>query len=79
MKKEYNIPKIAYESFSLAQNIAANCELLQQNMAQGSCPVLIPDWGITYITDSTCSDTVPGGNDTLCYHAPSESYNVFSS
>ena len=79
MKRTYNEPKIFFESFSLAQNIAAGCELIQQNNAQGTCPVLVPDWGLTYISEDTCSDTVPGGNDSICYHAPSENYNVFNS
>lgn len=81
MKKKYAKPQIAFESFELSQSIAAGCEMIQQNMTERSCPVTVPELiGTTYFADlNHCTVTPPGGNDSICYHVPSENNNVYSS
>lgn len=78
--KKYTKPKAVLVNFELSQSISAGCELIT-NIAQGMCEVFInePGWeGITVYTDG-CATTPPNGDDTICYHAPSDSYNVYSS
>lgn len=81
MKKNYQKPQIRFESFELSQDISAGCELIS-NHGQGACVVLVPEWDMTlYINEMNCDATAPdyGDGDGLCYHAPSDSYNVYSS
>ena len=78
MKKEYKKPVIIFESFALAKSIAVGCDQIATS-AQYVCPVTDPDLGFTYISIGTCDTTPPGGNDSICYHAPTESTNVFNS
>ena len=82
MKKIYKKPELWYEDFRLSQSIAAGCEGIA-NIAEGQCTVTIsdPDKGyhIVLFTASTCPDSPPNPDDYVCYHAPSEGNNVFSS
>lgn len=78
LKKKYVKPTVIFESFELSKSIATGCEQIS-NSSQGVCPVLDPDIGKTYITDGACQMTPPGGYDSICYHAPTENSNVFSS
>lgn len=82
MKKNYEKPEIMFDSFELSQSIAGGCELIQTNQAEKSCPINIPDFGpgYTWFADLlTCYATPPGPNDSICYHVPSDAYNVYSS
>ncbi len=78
MKRKYVKPEIIFDSFELSQSIAAGCELISQH-SQGACPVLDPEIGQTLISEGLCQMTPPGGNDSICYDVPMDSYNVFSS
>lgn len=84
MKKEYAKPVIMFEDFTLNTSIASGCEAKTNLQARGSCG-WIPDdrWnqGAIFIDSSTgCAITPPEGKyDTLCYHVPNESYNLFNS
>ena len=80
MKKNYEKPQIRFESFELSQDISAGCELIS-NHAQGSCAVDVPEWGGTIYLNSDCVWAAPdtGSGDGLCYHAPTDSYNVYTS
>lgn len=85
MKTGYEKPQIQFENFELSQSISAGCELIS-NQAQYSCsvPVTEPGWGtvILYMDeDGGCTTTPanPGAGDGLCYHAPSDNNNVYSS
>ena len=83
MKKAYVKPEIAFFDFTLSTSIAAGCEEKTNLQSQGDCgfrpdprwPDVIFDAGIT-----DCTQTPAGsGYDTLCYHVPTESYNLFNS
>ena len=81
MKKEYCKPDVFFEDFTLNTNIAAACEERPFNHTD-HCGVL---WGHSIIFTSSmtgCSSEVIDGTpqyNGLCYHNPSESYNVFMS
>ncbi len=82
MKKLYTKPKVVFENFSLSTNIAS-CEV-HANAERGSCGCeFIP--GLTLFSDAVinggCDILAQDGidNDGLCYHNPSDLYNVFKS
>ena len=87
MKKEYTKPQVVFEDFSLSTGIAANCEK-DANFAKGSCGVIHYAPGITIFTNAAMgcltvqTEQIPTGYgqyDGLCYHNPSETYNLFNS
>ena len=84
MKKEYVKPIVVFEDFTLNTNIAGSCEEKTNLPARGSCG-WIPDdrWilGPIFTGASTGCAVTPSeaGYDTLCYHVPNESYNLFNS
>ena len=88
MRKTYSSPDIVFEDFALSTNIAAGCEEKPDNQTEG-CGV---KWGKKFIfmdgmtgctsqvtEGSTSGNMVDEDNNGLCYHNPSESYNVFYS
>jgi hypothetical protein len=89
MKKTYGKPDIVFEDFSLNTNIAAGCEKTPGNQT-ADCGV---KWGKIFIfttNASGCYSKVVEGstgsdnmkdkqNNGLCYHNPSEVFNVFFS
>ena len=77
MKKEYSKPQIVFDSFQLSQSIAGNCDFIS-NFAAEVCMILEPETG-DIVFGSDCPFTVPGANDTICYHVPVEDWNVYSS
>lgn len=77
MKKTYNKPEAIFDSFELTTSIASTCELLS-NATQGICSVTDEVTGTTWYADGACNYIVQG-NDGLCYHAPTDSSNVYSS
>lgn len=78
MKKTYEKPQILFCSFELSESISAGCASIA-NMDEDACPVEIPGWGETYITPNDCDNSDPMWDDMICYHVPSEDYNVFTS
>lgn len=79
MKKPYEKPRIYYESFALSDRISAGCEGIA-NLGEGQCSIKIPEFGKSIFSiDLVCDITVPGGDDSFCYHAPTEWNNVYSS
>lgn len=81
MKKAYKAPELYYESFQLAQNISAGCEGIA-NFNDNGCSIDVNDVGVTlniYTQPGICVFTGPGFEDRICYHAPSEMNNAFSS
>ena len=83
MKKTYEKPQIIFESFELSQSIAAGCAY-QANAARGICGF---DTGVGILFTAevlAClgEDGIipaPGDDDSICYHAPGDNSNVFSS
>ena len=89
MKKKYTKPMVMIESFLLNENMASvtsDCERIFSLQAQDLCG--IPDkngMGMNiFNTSISASDClIEGGDDTrydeLCYHVPTEAYNLFAS
>ena len=79
-KKKYVKPQILITSFELSESIASGCEQIS-NAAEYMCAVRDTEAEMTYITGdvSGCVFTPPNVDDLVCYHAPSDSNNVFSS
>lgn len=88
MKKAYSKPDIFFEDFSLNTNIAAGCEKTPSDHTD-ECGVR---WGhiIIFTSSLTACENNPvvegstvgnmvKDNDGLCYHNPSENFNVFFS
>lgn len=85
MKKEYVKPQIVFESFTLSTNIAADCETITSLHGRGSCGYPTRD-GVVFVDSYTgCDVTAPVENgesvygNTVCYHVPIDSKNLFNS
>lgn len=80
MKKQYVKPDISFDTFELSQSIAGGCEGIT-NAVYGTCATTIPDLGFSIFANKHTCDVhaAPGNNEFVCYHAPSDSNNVFSS
>ena len=83
MRKAYVKPEIMFESFTLSTNIAAGCEYKNGLHARDFCGYQT-EFGVVF-TDSVptgdkgCKYVQPDNNDTLCYHVPNDSNNIFNS
>lgn len=78
-KKVYKKPELYYESFTLSSSIAAGCEGIA-TFGEGMCGIYVPELNFTLFTlEMSCQVTTPANDDTFCYHAPTDSNNVFSS
>lgn len=87
MKKTYIKPQIMFESFSVSENIAGDCERIVGNPSKGTCAV-VGSGGVAVFTDSmqACDFTPEGMGQTkndewdgFCYHVPTEYNNLFNS
>lgn len=81
MRKPYHAPELYYESFQLAQNISAGCEGIA-NFDDDSCSIYVEDTGVAiniFTQPHICIYTGPAFEDRICYHAPTEMNNAFSS
>lgn len=81
MKKKYQRPELYYESFALCSTIAAGCEGIA-NFAENACTVTLRGDGyelVLFNSNTVCLDSPPNADDYLCYHAPTENNNIFSS
>lgn len=80
-KKHYSKPQLVYESFALSQSIASGCEGIA-NFGESVCSVTISGIDEIRIFQEAgygCQFVPPNPDDYICYHAPSEMNNVFSS
>ena len=80
MKKQYMKPAINFESLSIGTSVSASCEGIA-NFAMGLCSITI-DAGFPmdiFQTENICEYSGPGVDDMVCYHAPSDNNNVFTS
>ena len=79
MKKTYAKPEIMFESFSLCTNIAAGCEFKNTLLTEGVCGYDTRN-GRTFTEKITgCIYKEPDTNDSLCYHVPVTTANIFNS
>lgn len=85
MKKEYSKPEIMFENFTLSTNIAADCEVKNNNnpsLNVCSYDIKFGRETKSFFTDTitACSTTEADGEyNGFCYHTPEESYNLFNS
>ncbi len=80
MKKTYEKPKIRLEMLSISTPVASSCEGIA-NFAIGLCSVTI-DVGFEmeiFQSANICEYHGPGVDDMVCYHAPSDNNNIFTS
>ena len=78
MKKTYEKPRICYESFALSDRISSGCVGIS-NLGEYQCAIWLPDAGISiFMIDMVC-EFQPTDGDTICYNAPTEWNNVYSS
>lgn len=81
-KKKYAKPELFYESLALSQSIATGCEGIAM-FGESVCPVKVDVSDIELMIFQTagagCEFVPPNPDDLICYHAPSESNNVFGS
>ena len=82
MKKEYCKPDVFFEDFTMSANIAAGCE----EKPFGYTDMCGVKWskGTILFDDSfeNCTKKIIAGDSAyngLCYHNPSDTYNVFYS
>ena len=78
LKKNYVRPSIVFDSFELAENIAA-CELISSKQARYQCQVLDPESGLAIFPDLVNCTTTPLDGEQICYEVPMENFNVFVS
>lgn len=79
-KKKYEKPCIVYDCFEMSQSIAGNCIGIA-NFAETVCSVTVNigfDIEI-FQQEPVCKWTGPEVDDMVCYHAPSDNNNVFTS
>lgn len=85
MKRNYAKPEIMFEDFSLNTHIAANCEFLTSNPSVNACAYITDRGlaifveGVTGCVTKPANGSYTSGNNTICYHVPSEDFNVFNS
>lgn len=83
MRKTYTKPKFLFESFMMSTSIAAGCEektKLPSLEAQcGFMPDPRDDSWVIFNAEPNCTSTPAEQFDKLCYHIPSEDYNLFNS
>ena len=80
MKKNYSKPAIRFEMLSVGTPVSSSCEGIA-NFAMGLCSITI-DVGFEmniYQDENICEYTGPELDDMICYHAPSDNNNVFTS
>lgn len=87
MKKAYVKPEIFFESFMLSSSIAGDCETETNLQSRGGCGYMTRD-GIVFVDKTTgCDVGVPYDDkvgdymysDSLCYHIPIDTKNLFNS
>lgn len=91
MKKTYSKPEIMFEDFTMSESIALGCEVTTNHALYecqykygrgGKFSVFAVEYNCDYTEgvdqDPTTGDYIFKANG-LCYHVPTESYNLFTS
>lgn len=80
MKKIYSKPEIMFESFTLSENIAGDCEFKTKLPSKDNCGYEAGRGNVIFISKETgCTYTSPDGYDTICYHVPNDNSELFNS
>lgn len=77
-KKMYTAPVVMAANFGLSTGVSSGCAA-KATFAEFTCPVEVPEWGLTFFGDDICDYSTPDGNDMVCYHVPTADSNVFTS
>ncbi len=80
MKRTYKKPEIMFEDFSLSTSIALGCEYGAHH-TENACAYEDEYLGEFIFTEglAVCTATVPDGYNSLCYHVPKDTMNIFAS
>lgn len=78
MKKIYQKPIVKIEDFTLCENIATGCEL-KSNHAMDVCAYEDNGWFTFSSSIGACEIPVDQEDEKLCYHVPTEAWNIFTS
>lgn len=82
MKKTYIKPQIMFESFSVSENIAGDCDTIVNNSSRGSC-AYVTRTGLNVFTSEMvgiCTTHEDDGDyNGFCYHVPIDTQNLFNS
>ena len=79
MKKIYSKPEITFESFAASTSIAAGCEFKTTLQGPDACGYPTRN-GVIFMSDiSGCEYHQPDNYDSLCYHVPIDTTNIFNS
>lgn len=82
MKKHYEKPQILFESFTLSTNINAGCDHKTWLPSENQCGIDFSGLMVFMTGMTGCENIQIGENeafDGICYHAPSEDNNLFTS
>lgn len=80
MKNKYSKPQVKFEDFSLSNSVAADCSIKVDTQSSGVCGLDMQ--GIVIFIDGYTGCDVPilsGIYETICYHVPYETNNLFNS
>lgn len=77
-KKAYSAPAVRFESMNISSHIASGCAS-GPTFEEFACPVMVPEWGITFFGLSNCDYYPPNPDDMICYHVPTADNNIFTS
>ena len=81
MKKIYSKPEIMFESFTLSENIAGDCDTRINNSTEDVC-AYITRTGLNVFMSSINACTThedDGDYNGICYHNPIDTKNLFHS
>jgi len=82
MKKRYEAPQILFESFELTTDISAGCENPTSLPSENQCGLDFSGLMVFHTGMTGCEHIqITEGEDWdgICYHAPSENNNLFTS
>lgn len=79
MKLTYEAPEILFEDFSLSASIAAGCEFKTSLQGENQCGYMMEGDVVFDTGISGCKYTPVPGDNTVCYHNPYDSNNLYTS
>ena len=79
MKRAYQRPIVCFQNFALSNQVSSGCEGIATSV-EFQCSVYIPELEYdVFNSENICFASPPGGDDYICYMAPTEENNVYSS
>ncbi|MBR6413390.1 MAG: hypothetical protein IKS21_02120 [Oscillospiraceae bacterium] len=78
MKRAYQRPIVCFQNFALSNQVSSGCEGIA-NIGENQCSIWLPDAGISIFMIDVVCEFPPTDGDTICYNAPTEWNNVYSS